>query len=324
MSADVQSIKLAIPEGFFAALDWKALRVQGDDQEKFLSGLLTNTIKGMSTGDNNRTLALTVKGRIIAESLVVRTEDGFQLWVDQDAQADLWQHLDHYHVIEDVTFDWSDDTAYLLGGRDLTSHLAAWGLTCPEEGKGIAWEISEVGTLWATRPVHPTGGPLLMVWGSPETMESYKKKLQERGWSDQTKDVEALFFSVSWYKNKGELKDLLIHEASLEESHVNFKKGCFIGQEVVARTHWRGKANKGLFLLVSETPLPAEIQEGSPILNQDQKEVGTLRRRHPLLQGQEGFRALLRLKSVTDQDALHVVAEDGKSYPLHRVDVHLT
>lgn len=318
------TVSLQWPKAFFARWPWRALRVEGRDQEKFLSGIVTNTIKGLQAGDINDSLALTVKGRMITETLVAREEDAFLLWVDPNEEDALWGHVEHYHVIEDITFGWSDGVMCLLGGTEINPHFEEMGIAAPEVGKGYRWQTTDGRFgLWVSRFVRFEAPPLWAVWGSQEAVHAFQAILQERGFSDLSAASEALAFSVGWYNTTDELKDLLIHEAGLEHTHVSFKKGCFIGQEVVARTHWRGKANKGLFLLGSDTPLGSALSKGVLVFNQEQQEVGQIRRRQTLLNGQEAFRALLRLKSIEEQDSFHTILPDGSTIPLRRLDLRI-
>lgn len=319
------TIQISWPEAFFADWPWRALRVEGSDQEKFLNGIVTNTIKGMQEGDMHPSFALTVKGRIIAETLVTREQDAFLLWADPHEQDALQGHVEHYHVIEDVTFGWSDRAMLLLGGTQIAQRFEALGITPPEAGKGHRWPVSkDSACVWISRMARFEDPPLWVAWGAQEALRCFQDALQTQGASDLSASAQALAFCVGWYNSPFELKDLLIHEAGLENTHVNFKKGCFIGQEVVARTHWRGKANKGLFLLGSQGPLAADLQSSTLVYNQEDQEVGQIRRRQTLLGGQEALRALLRLKSIEEQDRLHAVLSDGSRIPLRRIHVHFS
>jgi len=319
------TIQISWPEAFFADWPWRALRVEGSDQEKFLNGIVTNTIKGMQEGDTHPSFALTVKGRIIAEMLVTREQDAFLLWTDAHEQDALWGHVDHYHVIEDVTFGWSDQAMLLLGGSRIAQRFEALGITPPEAGKGQRWSTSkDSASVWISRMARFEAPPLWVAWGSQEALRSFQEALQTQGAADFSASAQALAFCVGWYGSSLELKDLLIHEAGAENTHVNFKKGCFIGQEVVARTHWRGKANKGLFLLGSHEPLDSDLQPNTLVYNQEDQEVGQIRRRQTLLGGQEALRALLRLKSIEEQDRFHAILSDGSRIPLQRLDIQFS
>ncbi|MGZ4275146.1 MAG: CAF17-like 4Fe-4S cluster assembly/insertion protein YgfZ, partial [Solirubrobacteraceae bacterium] len=67
-----------------------------------------------------------------------------------------------------------------------------------------------------------------------------------------------------------ELDDSVIpQEAALNETHVSFTKGCYVGQETVARLHWRGKPNRHLRGL----RLSAPVEPGTPLVL-GEREVG--------------------------------------------------
>ena len=69
-----------------------------------------------------------------------------------------------------------------------------------------------------------------------------------------------------------ELDDSVIpQEAALNETHVSFTKGCYVGQETVARLHWRGKPNRHLRGLRLSEP----VAPGTPLVL-GEREVGRL------------------------------------------------
>jgi folate-binding protein YgfZ len=67
-------------------------------------------------------------------------------------------------------------------------------------------------------------------------------------------------------------EDTFPAEASLESRAVSFEKGCYVGQETVARMHWKGKPNRHLRILRSEQPLVA----GALVTAPDGKELGNI------------------------------------------------
>jgi len=116
-------------------------------------------------------------------------------------------------------------------------------------------------------------------------------ELDDDAWPQQTP-------WYGWLSATDSLADLLVHEAGLHESHVNYNKGCFVGQEVVARTQHRGKPNKGVFLV---QPLD------DPILTPDEeltdsagKAQGRILSTCDLPSGDRGYVALLKLKAATE------------------------
>ncbi|MGB1584060.1 MAG: YgfZ/GcvT domain-containing protein, partial [Solirubrobacterales bacterium] len=61
-------------------------------------------------------------------------------------------------------------------------------------------------------------------------------------------------------------------EAGLNDRAVSFEKGCYVGQETVARMHYKGKPNRNLRALTSELPL----EDGVPVVAKDGRELGSV------------------------------------------------
>ena len=96
-------------------------------------------------------------------------------------------------------------------------------------------------------------------------------------------------------------KSILLENGFEELGGVDFKKGCYMGQELTARTKYRGLVRKRLLPISVEGPAP---EAGTIIMNGD-KEAGTIRSVH----GNGGL-ALIRLERVSDDADL--VAGDAK------------
>jgi folate-binding protein YgfZ len=319
-------VKIEIPKAFVAPWSWKPLRLKGADQEKFLSGVVTNTVKGMKENDANFSFTLTVKGRIITEFFLCKEKEDFLLWSPRGSEEALWGHLDHYHVLEDISFAWDDGVgACLVGGSELAAYLTLLGLSLPEEGKGAVWE-SGGGRVNAARLSRMEGLDLVLCWGEEATILGFRDRLFDRQWASlDEKAWGAVAFGLGWAESPSELKDLLIHEAKLEESHVNFKKGCFIGQEVVARTQWRGRATKGLFLLGTEAGLPPLTPSEALLQDAEGTEIGKVLRQAPLPDGRLAIRALLRLQAVQDQSEIVLVTQPNAApLPLRLLNTRIS
>lgn len=302
---------------------WKALVIDGPQREKFVKGLVSNKVRDVPDGGGNASLILTVKGRIISELLFVHQPERFVFLVPEAMAQTTWQFFDHYHVIEDVEIKLDESVGFMaLFGSSLSDWLAAQGGAWPEVEGGLnlqeAFGLDEA--LWATRFSQLGALPMLVLTGSQEACKALESKIADFE-SFSADAFQALRAECGWLDSKHELHDLLVHEAALQESHVNFKKGCWVGQEVVARTEYRGKANKGLFLLRPPTSPDVEIPRDTAVIDQEGAEVGKILASWTLSDGQPAYRALLRLKAIENPTSLQLQLPEKDPIPVERLNV---
>ena len=309
------------PQQIFAPLyGWEAFSISGPDREKFVKGLVSNKVRGFSTGSGNPTLILSVKGRIITELLFLNDEDRYLFLAPPKSLKHALHFFNHYHVIEDVTIqeEASLDT-FVMAGEQLPDYLEKQALSMPafvmtegkepkpEAGEGITFTTGDE-QLWATRFALLGDVPMLVGWGTKDASQTAQAKLEADGFQRLSQAQWAqLQTEYKWYDAMSELRELLVHETGLQDSHVHFNKGCWVGQEVVARTHYRGKANKGLFLPSSDDT--SALEAGKKIVDAEGKEVGSLLARKERVDGSTVARAILKLKSLEGDASLFL--EEG-------------
>ena len=210
------------------ALVW----VEGPDAASFLHGLLSNDLAGLAPGGSAEALLLDAKGHVQAAIGVHRDDaDAFTLVVapgDGDAVAAA---LERYHFSEDLE---------LLGPE------AAWALTvagmAPPPGASVPGLLPGTVRVVVDDPA-AAGAALDGVQAPPEALEMAR--------------VAAGVARVGVDTGPS----TLVQEAALEDRAVSFTKGCYLGQETVARLQFRGRANRALRGLVLE----AAPEPGAPV-----------------------------------------------------------
>jgi len=183
------------------------VRVTGPDAGEFLERMLSNEVESLEPGSARQALLLTPKGRIVAPLRVVRESDEAFLLI---TEADLAEVVDG--ALLRARFAAKCEIAVVpLHGY---LHLADPGRGVRIEDYGVeAWETWEGGELDASSAEELE--PLRIAAGTP----AWGKELDET---------------------------VLPAEAGLDETHVSFTKGCYPGQEPVARLHYRGRPNRRL------------------------------------------------------------------------------
>jgi folate-binding protein YgfZ len=200
--------------------------VRGPDAEDYLQRMVSNDVAALAPGESCEALLLTAKARVIAPMRVVRrAPDDFLLLTEPELGERLRDELVRMRFAAKVQVEVEEHTSYLLLGS------AEGGV--PNEDYGVpAVEVLD------DQPREDL--PLL-----PD------------------EELERLRIEAGTPRFGREIDDrVLPAEAGLVERTVSFTKGCFPGQEPIARLQYRGHANRGLRVLALETAeLPAPDSE---------------------------------------------------------------
>jgi tRNA-modifying protein YgfZ len=235
------------------------LLLTGPQAREFLDGQVSNEIKTLSAGSGRYATSLTNKGRMLADLralalgedalLLVTERPTLQVLFDQVRRGLIgWDAELHKRTVQLGLLS-------LIGPRSEEVARAA-GLPLPgaEEhdvvalGADGAVARTDLGldVLPAAGDVAPVRAALLAA-GAVETAEDAAEILRvESGRPRFGHDADA---------------STMPEEAGIVDRAVSFKKGCYVGQETVARLHWKGKPNRHLRGLRSATPLVS----GTPV-----------------------------------------------------------
>jgi len=241
------------------------LLVSGPDAAEFLQGQLTNDIEALDPGEGHHAVLLDRKGHIQADMRVLRLAAD-ELWIDTEPEAleALRGHLEMYKIGRDVQV------------ADLTAERAIVSLIGPR-----SVEIAGTAALpaYASERAAVHGVPCLVI-GTPEGLdliadagdaERLRAGLAAAGAVEiDPRAAEILRIEAGRPRFGAEMSSATMPaEAGIVEDAVSFEKGCYIGQEPVARLHYRGKPNRQLRGLA----LSAPVEAGSALLL-GEKEVG--------------------------------------------------
>ena len=254
------------------------LRITGRDRRTWLHGQVTQDIKGLADGRATYATLLTPQGRMVCDLRVLALPDALLLEAPAGTEVPIGEYLDRFLImeraeIEDLTTDLAQislhgPSAAAVAEKVLSipiTQLAPWSLTqieyhgeeitgvrmprCGEDGIDLWVPANLAGSLWDS----------LVQAGAPPV-----------GWHAlNARRVEA---GIPWW---GEELELSINpmEARLEHA-IHFHKGCYVGQEIIARIEARGHVNNLLAgFLIQGNDLPARDAE----IHHQGKRVGRLR-----------------------------------------------
>ena len=225
-----------------AALPARAvLALAGGDRVGFLNGLVSNDVATAAPGHAIWAALLTAQGKFLADFFIFAEPDRLLLDCEAGQAAMLQQRLMRYKLRADVAMNPTD-----LGV------FAAW------EGPPTA-----AGAIVAPDPRVPDAGwRLLSASDLPATAtyEAWDLHRLSLGLPDGTRDLES--------------EKTVLLEAGFDELHgVSWTKGCYMGQELTARTRYRGLVKRRLLPVRAAEALPPP---GTPVFA-DGREVGQMR-----------------------------------------------
>jgi len=247
------------------------LTIKGPDAAEYLQGQLTNDIEGLEPDQGCYGALLDRKGHVVADMRVLRLSHSHagQIWLDAEVTASdtLRKHLETYKIgrdveVLDVAGDWAITS--LIGPR---SHEVAGTPPNPSEYGQHYYERDGIQVL----AVATDQGLDLIT--RPDVTDALREQLRAGGAAPVTEDAAEILRVESGRPRFGLDfgPEAMPAEAGITDRAVNFEKGCYIGQEPVARLHYRGKPNRRLRGLRLSSP----TRTGEAIRLGD-REVGTV------------------------------------------------
>ena len=234
--------------------------VRGTEAAEFLQGQVTNDVEALEPGEGCYAALLTHKGKLRTDMRVLRGEGW--IWIDAEGigRHPLVHTIETYSLGRDVAFeDVSDERAVL----SLIGPRSREALEAPPPEREHAFVEGEHGMYVAT----DLGVDVICDGGEAA---SVREALGVETVSEEA--AECLRIESGRPRLGLDMDDGTIpEEAGLNERAVSFTKGCYVGQETVARLHYRGKPNRHLRGL----RLSAPASSGERLLLGD-REVGSV------------------------------------------------
>ncbi len=253
------------------------IKIEGPDARDFLQGLVSQDMQRVSETQAVYSAFLTPQGKYLFDFFVFEMNDTLFLDVEGERRSDFFKRLSMYKLRSDVDL------------TDVTDDFEVYGILdsqgfeergqCKVLANGIIYadpRLLEMGC----RAVLPQGDitALEQAGLSHGDLDSFEQTRMGLGLADGSRDM-----SVD--------KALLLENGFEELDGISFSKGCFMGQELTARTRYRGLVKKRLLPVTIEGPAPAV----GASLQLDDKEAGEMKSSS----GNVGL-ALVRLDKLSD------------------------
>jgi tRNA-modifying protein YgfZ len=276
------------------------LMVSGEEAAECLQGQLTNDVEALSPGEGQYAALLDRKGHMQADMRVLCTAAG-EIWIDTEPEtlAGVQRHLEMYKIGREVAIaDLTGERAILtlIGPRSVE---IAGTAALPEH----ACETASVGGV-ACLAVGTAGGVDLIA--KRAEVGRLREALIEAGAVEVGAEAaEVVRIEAGTPRFGAEMSaETMPAEAGIVEGAVSFTKGCYIGQEPVARLHYKGRPNRHLHGL----ELSAPAAPGASLML-GEKEVGRIG--SACVSPARGPIALAIVRREAEPGAELAVGEDG-------------
>ena len=248
--------------------------VTGRDRQAFLQGMLTNEVKSLGPGQGTAAAFLDAHGKVMALLGVYVLEDRLWLELPPGLTEKTLQALDKFLISEKASFEAADDAFAVLavegpGARGLLEKLGGAALALsPYHHVEVAIAGAPI------RVIHrsESGGEGFHCWTAAAHGAALWRALVVAGARPagaEALNVLRLESGVPWYGY--DVDETVIFPETRLEPLVSYTKGCYIGQEVVARVKYRGHVNRALSGLVLEGE---RVPPAGAAIVADGKEVG--------------------------------------------------
>jgi tRNA-modifying protein YgfZ len=236
--------------------DRTVIAVRGEDRERFLQAMISNDVASLEPGDRMIAALLTAKGKLISDLVVHNAGETYWLEVDQNVRNQVRTTLDKFIISEDVVL--SDEpeafSIYTVLGpkaRVFLDRLPPTGRFGPLQIEDLNCHASA-----SALPVDPT----VEVFG-PWNSSQLVAKLHSFGDPISIETFETLRIEAGIPKFGVDIgEETLLLEVPYFDQAVSYNKGCYVGQETIARVHSRGgnigKRLMGLVAIGSSAPIP--------------------------------------------------------------------
>lgn len=263
------------------------LGVTGSEATDFLHGQFSNDLKSLAVGQSQISSYSTAKGRVLALFEIARTKTGYLIALPTDILEPVMKRLTMFVMRSDVSLSAVSASVQGLVGNGAAGALAEAGLPVPEANTVLGDADLQVWCLSGAVPCYLVIGDTVALdglgRGDAQTWSLARIAAGVPTVTAQTQDA------------------YVAQQLNLDRiGGINFKKGCYPGQEVIARMHYLGKPSRRLFAYQTEGDVPAV---GAALQTTSGDEAGTVVTSAAAQSGAV-LLAVMKLKALETEEAL--------------------
>jgi folate-binding protein YgfZ len=254
------------------------VEVSGAEATQFLNGLITNDVKSLEDGAWMLAAFPNAQGRLIAFARVLRRGDSYLFDTEAATHASVFKTLERFTLAGDFRVTDRTDEMTLLTVQGARA-AASVGATLGEDAAHV--ERGRIhAALWNDQPAHVirathTSEDGFDVFLNAGQAPSFWEAITTSGAKPVGLDaLEILRIEAGLPRYGVDMDESnVVTETGLTDA-VSYTKGCYIGQEIIARIHWRGHVAKQLAGLSFDDR--AEVMRGASIKSTGDKEIGRI------------------------------------------------
>lgn len=285
------------------------VRVSGPDAEKFLQGQFSNDIRLVTPERGQLSSYSSPKGRMLANFFIFRWQDAYFLLLSSDLTQGVTERLKKFRLMAKAEIE------------DLSSEYVRIGFAGPESPRLLCetsdrtdlpmtdWASVDAGDMLVAQLPWASGQARLLL-GKPEALQDTWNKLVQAG-ARPTGELPWNLLQIRagiGLVSQNTAEKFIPQELNLEMlGGINFKKGCYPGQEIVARTKYLGRQKSRTYRLLS----PISSDPGTSIYGStlEGQAIGQLVACAPNGKGKYECLAVLRIDNANEN--LRLASEKG-------------
>ncbi|MDH5299884.1 MAG: folate-binding protein [Gammaproteobacteria bacterium] len=282
---------------------WQLFRISGADAATFMQGQFSNDVRQLNGSNSQLSSYNSPKGRMYSCFVLFKHQENFYLRLPGEIAAQVIKRLRMFVMRSAVVIDDVSEQFVHLGIIGSTSELQHAGLPAPTDERGFQ---------------EHQGILILRAAGASPRFELFVPVDQAQTiWSQLTPHLSPAA-EQQWELAEIRAGQPDIYQTTLEAfvpqmanldliGGISFNKGCYTGQEIVARTHYLGKQKKRMYLLRTSS---TAVQTGDKLFehNSDNTQsIGEIVRAATNEQGGQDFLAVMQIKSCQADLRLHSI-----------------
>ncbi|MBI2994984.1 MAG: folate-binding protein YgfZ [Gammaproteobacteria bacterium] len=231
------------------------IEISGSDAMTFLHGQLTSDVAGLAVDRAQFSAWCNARGQVVAVVLLLRLSDRYFILLPQEQCATFVRRLGLYVLRADVRISDRSDEWVRIGIVAIPGKTPAID---PDLGAPEPWQIAETQGLTGLRLPDTEGRRRFLICGNIDAAQAFWLRPARRyvAVAPDAWRLHDVLAGIPWLVP--ELADsYLPQELGLEAlGALSLAKGCYPGQEIIARAQYRGRVKRGLFLFTVSTPQP--------------------------------------------------------------------
>jgi tRNA-modifying protein YgfZ len=259
------------------------LKVSGNDAAKLLQGQVTCNVNELSETKSSLAAMCNPKGRAIATFLLVKKVDAFLLVLPVELLETVQKKLQMYVLRSDVKITDASDEFCLIGLAEPSQSRQGFFTGILQDCIAVDFPAST--------------SRKLLITDVDNAMRFWSEKVESQGFRKASPDEWRcldILSGIPWLTNASS-EEFIPQMLNLDKlGGISFNKGCYTGQEIVARTHYLGKTKREMFLADCQCSTPPEPM--SSIINKDSEEHDVVGKVLLAQQGQGSCKMLVILQ----------------------------